>query len=114
MSGSGRPIRRAQFTGLDGLATEKRRVLLCEVSPLFGQVIERKDCRNGAYGNAGAAVDALDWIDVKHFLAPELFLVFLGVNTVHGAGVNASRIFRSDAGFCDYVCHFKTGYFLKF
>src|SRR3974390_1275841 len=93
------------------LAAEKFGVLLGEGGPLFRKIIQREDRRNRTDRNAGAAVDALYRIDVKHFGAGVLFLILLGMYAINRASVNACRVFYTNAGFRDYVCHKKISRF---
>jgi len=44
--------------------------------PLFGQIVEREDRRDGAYRNAGSAVDAFHRIDVDQRHLGETGFVF--------------------------------------
>ena len=73
--------------------------------PLLRQIVEREDGRNWANGDAGAAVDAFDRIDVEHFFFAEGGLILLGMDAVHGTSVDASGVLGVDARFRDYVCH---------
>jgi hypothetical protein len=74
--------------------------------PLLGQVFEGKDCRNGTDRHASTAVDALDGVDVYHFLVGEPWFISFGMNAVHGARIYACCILHSDARFRNYVRHF--------
>ena len=87
------------------LTPEELGVLLGEICPFFGEIVESKDGGYGADGDTGAAIDALDWIDIEHLLAFELWFVFLGVDAIHRAGVDAGTILSSDTRFGDYVSH---------
>jgi len=78
---------------------------LGEVGPLLGEVVEREDGRDRAHRNAGAAIDAFDRVDIDHFDAGEVGFVLLGVDAIHGTGVDAGSVFRSDTGFRNYICH---------
>src|SRR6266511_2133851 len=80
-------------------------VALLEVLPLFRQVVDGEDGRDRADRNAGAAVDALDRVDIDHLLFGESGLIFLGVNAIYRACIDAGGVLGSNAGFCDYVGH---------
>src|SRR5208337_2230141 len=73
--------------------------------PLFRQIVEREDGRNRAHRHAGAAVDAFYGIDIQHLLGRELVGVLLGMNAIHGTGVNTGGGFGSDTGLGNYVGH---------
>lgn len=71
----------------------------------------REDSRHRTHRYACATIDALDRIDKQKLLSIETRVVLLRVNTIHWARVHASRIFGSNAGFGDHVCHaFKLPY----
>src|SRR5262249_50355053 len=76
-----------------------------EVGPLFRKVIQCEDGRYQADRYAGAAVDALHRVDVEQLRFRVVGLVFLGMNAVYRARIHTSRVFGSDAGFCNDVCH---------
>jgi hypothetical protein len=80
-------------------------VALLEVLPLFRQVVHCEDGRDRADWDAGAAVDALDRVNIDHFLFAECGLVFLGVNAIDRACIHAGGVLGSNAGFCDYIGH---------
>src|SRR5439155_23774116 len=94
-----------QRTGSQSLTAVISRVTRREVVPLLGEVIQREDRRDRADRHAGAAVYALDGVDIKHFLGRVVRLVLLGVDAVHRAGVDTRRILRSDTGFRYDICH---------
>src|SRR5271168_42105 len=73
--------------------------------PLFRQVFEGEDGGYGADGDAGAAVDAFDGIDVELLFGVVAGLVFARVDAVHRADVDAGGIFCADARLGDYVSH---------
>src|SRR5579884_161517 len=73
--------------------------------PFLRQVVQRKDGGNRTHGNAGAAIDALDGIDVEHFFVGEGRLVFLGMNAVNRAGVHACGVLRTDARLRNDIGH---------
>lgn len=87
------------------LASEVFGILLREWSPFLWQIVEREDRRYRADGHTGTAIDALDRVDVQHLGIGKSAIIFLGVDAVYGASVNASRVFRSNAGFRNYVRH---------
>jgi hypothetical protein len=89
----------------NALSTEIFRIALGVFFPLFRQIVEGEDGRDGTYWNAGAAVDAFYGIDVEHFFGRELFGVFFGMNAVDRTGVNTGGIFGSNAGLGNYVGH---------
>ena len=80
-------------------------VLFGEFSPFFGEIVQRENRGNGAHRNAGAAIDALHGIDVKHLYIGESGVFFFRMNAIDGAGVDARRVFGANAGFRNYVCH---------
>jgi hypothetical protein len=88
------------------LSSEELSILRGKMLPLFGKVVLRVNGGNRADGNARTAVDAFNWIDKQH-LGTGVFvrLVFLRVDTIYGASIDASRVFSSDAGFSDYIGH---------
>src|SRR5271170_3285792 len=73
--------------------------------PLFRQVFEGEDGGYRADGDAGAAVDAFDGIDVELLFGVVAGLVFARVDAVHRADVDAGGIFCADARLGDYVSH---------
>jgi Phytanoyl-CoA dioxygenase (PhyH) len=89
----------------DALASEVLRVDLGVFLPLFREVVEGEDCRNRAHWDAGAAIDALNGVDIKHLFRLVFVGVLLGMNAIHRAGVNTSAIFGSNAGLGNYVGH---------
>src|SRR6185437_5704142 len=82
-----------------------RGVLLREVRPLLRQVVCRKDGRNRARRNAGAAVDALNGIDEELLGLAESVFVLLGVDAIHGTRIYAGGVLGADTGFCNHICH---------
>jgi len=80
-------------------------VALGERLPLLWQIVQGKDRRHRAHRHASATIDALDGIDVEHFFLGERRFVLLRMDTIHGAGIDASSVLRPDARFCDYICH---------
>src|ERR1035438_7586646 len=62
----GAPARCALFDTEARLAAEILGVALGVLFPLLGQIVERENRRNRTHGHAGAAINALDRIDVKH------------------------------------------------
>ena len=87
------------------LAPEIFGVLLGEFRPFLWQVVEREDCRDRADRYAGTAVDAFDGVDIEQFGGVKPGGVFLGMDTIHRASVDAGGVLRSNAGFSDYVGH---------
>src|SRR5439155_9393771 len=59
------------------------RIHVCEIRPLFRQVIQREDGRDRADRYACPAIDALYRIDVQLIRALEIRFVFLGVDAIH-------------------------------
>src|SRR5581483_11705045 len=88
-----------------GLAAEELGVLFGVFLPLFREVVEGEDGRDGANGNAGAAIDTFDGVDVEHLLVGVGGFFFLGVDAVDRASVNARRVLGTDARFRDYIGH---------
>ncbi len=70
-----------------------------EVFPLFRQVVFVEDCFDGAFRDAGFAVDALVGMDVEN--------LFPFVKTFDGAHYNAVGVFACEAWFSNDVCHFR-------
>src|SRR5580704_18716983 len=95
-----------EFASVD-VAFVQFRILL----PLLGQVIHCKNRRDGADGNAGAAIDAFHWINVElgNFVecGPPVVIgrVLLGVYAIHGTGIDAGGVLCPDAGFGNDICH---------
>jgi hypothetical protein len=81
---------------------------LGEIGPFFRQVVERKNSGNRTYRHASAAVDAFHRVDIEHLLALEFLLIFLRVNAIYRAGVDAGSVLRSNAWFGNYVSHLKS------
>jgi hypothetical protein len=92
-------------TLLQELAPEVRSVLFLEADPLVRQIVAGVDSRNRAYGDACAAVDALDWIDEELIDFVRAGLVGLGVDAVYRTGIHTRPVLGADAGFCDYIRH---------
>ena len=65
--------------------------------------VSRKDSVRRTEENTCAAVDTCVGIDVKLWKRFEIKLVFLGMNTIGGASVDAE--FVLDARISNYVCH---------
>jgi len=72
-------------------------VLLREVRPLVRYVCIGEDRLNRALRLTGAAVDALVRMDVE--------LILTLVDAVDGAHLDATRVFRLDAGLGDDIRH---------
>ena len=80
-------------------------VSLSESFPLFRQVIQRENRRYRADGNTGSAINALDGVDVQHFLFGVSRRILLRMDAIYRAGVHTSSVLGADARFCNYVCH---------
>jgi hypothetical protein len=78
---------------------------LYEVPPLLRGIIFGEDCLDGACRLARATIDALIRVNVEHLGPLESILVLARVDAVYGANVNACRVLRPDAGFCNNVRH---------
>src|SRR5581483_3171978 len=78
---------------------------LGEVLPFLREIVERENRSHGANRNTGSAVNALHGIDVELGLALVRRLIFARMDTVDRAYIDAGRVFRSDAGFCNYIGH---------
>ena len=78
-------------------------VCLCEMRQIRRQILERVDRVRRADRNACATVDAVGGIDVKMRDVGEPGFVFLGMNAIHRAGLDAQLVLR--AGISDYICH---------
>ena len=89
-----------EFRGLD-VALIQFRILLS----LLGEIVQRRNRRDGADGNSGTAIDAFHGINVELGNAVECWAaivigrVLLGVDAIYGTGVDAGGVFGSDAGF---------------
>ena len=81
------------------------RIPLGETRPFIGQVFQSKNRRNGTHRDASAAIDAFDRINIEHFRIRECRFVFFRVNAVYGAGVNASGVLNTNAGFRNHISH---------
>ncbi len=94
-----------EFAGFD-VAFVQFRILL----PLLGQVIQCKNRRDGADGNAGAAIDTFHGINVELGDVVEccpavvISRVLLGVYAIYGAGIDAGGVLCPDAGFGNNIC----------
>ncbi len=81
------------------------------VTPLFRQIIQRKDCCNRADGYTRTTIDTLDGIDVQllDFLKAGTVVIIgrilFRVNAVDRTRINTRRVLRSDTGLCNYKCH---------
>jgi hypothetical protein len=90
------------------------RVDFYEGLPFFGEILEGKNGRDRADGDAGAAIDADGGIDIELSYLVEgraaviVGAAFCGVDAIYRADVHARGVFRADAGFCDYECHWLT------
>ena len=80
-------------------------VSLSESFPLFRQVIQRENRRYWADGNTGSAINALDGVDVQHFLFGVSRRILLRMDAIYRAGVHTSSVLGTDARFCNYVSH---------
>src|SRR5271155_1580411 len=80
-------------------------VLVRKGRPLFRQIVSSENGRDRADGNTGAAVDTLYRIDEELLDLTILRFIFLGMNAVYRAGIDAGSVLGSDAGFCDHICH---------
>jgi hypothetical protein len=83
----------------------------CEVLPLLGQVIDRKNRRDRTDRYASAAIDAFHRIDVElgDCIEPGTTVIigclFFWVNAIYGAGIDAGGVLYPDAGFRNDECH---------
>lgn len=73
--------------------------------PFLGKIFFGEYGLHGTFIYAEAAVDAGVGVDVQHFIGREITLAFGGMNAVDGADFHAGRVFSSDAGFSDHMCH---------
>src|SRR5260370_15908341 len=87
------------------LAPEVSRILRLELRPLLRQVIPGIDRRHRANRHARAAIDALYRIDEQLLGLAMPRLILLRVDTVHRAGIHASRVLRPDAWFRNHIRH---------
>ena len=78
--------------------------------PLLGQIVQCENRRDWADRHARATIDALHRIDVElwNFVEwrPAIVVgrVLLGLNAIHGAGIDARGVLDPDARFGDNVC----------
>src|SRR5271156_1105256 len=91
--------------GQQTLTTEVAGVLVSKGRPLFWQVVPSKYGRHRAYGDAGATVDTLHGVDEELLDLAILRFIFLGMNAIYRAGIDAGCVFCADARFCDHVSH---------
>jgi hypothetical protein len=73
--------------------------------PFLRQVFERKDGGNRTNWYAGPAIDALDWVDVKHGNFREIGFILTRVDTIHRADVHARGVLGIDAWFSNHIGH---------
>src|SRR6516164_5533019 len=81
------------------------RVLPYEISPFRRRFVEGEDGVDRARRNAGAAVDALVGMNIKHLSRRVVGLVLARMNTIHGTDVHAGGILGSHARLADDVRH---------
>jgi hypothetical protein len=79
------------------------RVRVREMCQVRGQILERVDRVRRADRNAGAAIDAVGGVDVQVRGVGEAGFVFLGMDAIHRASLDAQLVLR--ASICDYICH---------
>jgi hypothetical protein len=89
----------------DELASEVLGVTLGEVLPLFRQIVHGEDGRDWTDWDASTTVDALNGIDVEHFLRAVGGFVLLGMNAIDRTSIHTSGVLGSDTWFCDHVSH---------
>jgi hypothetical protein len=95
-----------EFAALDVACVDLRKVL-----PLLGQVVLRENGGHRADRHTGAAVDALDGIDVelRDFIEAGTAIIvgraLLGVDAIYGAGIDAGGVLHPDAGLGNDVRH---------
>src|SRR6476646_5127526 len=87
------------------LALEVVGVELDEVLPLGWHGALLEDRREGAGWLAGAAVDALIWIDVEQLDRLEVRLALRRVDAVNGADINARGVLLTDARLGNHIGH---------
>jgi hypothetical protein len=81
------------------------RVLVSKAGPLFGQIVAGENSRHRADGNTGTAVDTFHGIDEELVGFGILRFIFLGINSIYRAGIDAGCVLGSNAGFRDHVSH---------
>ena len=91
--------------GVAESAAEEIGVFLGEIGPLLRQIVQREDSGNGTNRHAGAAIDALDGVNIKHLDVGKSGIFFFGMDAIDRAGVDACRVLGTDAGFRNYVGH---------
>ena len=87
------------------LAAKILGVALGEVLPFFRQVVDSEDGRDRADRDAGAAVNALDRVNLEHLFAAVCGFILLGMDTIHGTCIDTGSVLGSNTRFCDYVSH---------
>src|SRR5262249_41034564 len=79
--------------------------------PFFWQIFQCKDRRHRTDGDAGAAVNALDRINVKLLNRIEggtailVTSALLWVNAIYRTGIHAGGILHSNTGLCNHISH---------
>jgi hypothetical protein len=97
---------RRELAGLH-VALVEFRILL----PLLGKVVQRENRGYRADWDTGATIDAFHRINVELGNVVErrttvvISRVLLGVDAIHGTGVDAGGVFGSDAGFGNDIGH---------
>src|ERR1700740_2352344 len=76
-----------------------------EARPLLRQIFEGKNRGHRTKGNAGAAVDAFEGVDVQLRFGGEFCLILARMNAIHRANVHARGVFSADAGLGDHISH---------
>ena len=78
---------------------------LRKLAPLGRQIIDSKDRGDWTNRHTSAAIDALLRVDVQLGGAFKIALVFLRMDAIYRASIDACGVFRPDAWFSNYVCH---------
>jgi hypothetical protein len=73
--------------------------------PFLRQVIQREDGGDRANRHAGAAINALHRVDVKHGNIGEVGFILSRVDTIHRANVYARGVLGVNTGFSNYISH---------
>jgi hypothetical protein len=96
---------RAGSLGAGSLLLVILRVHPNEVLPLLRGLIEREDGFYRAGWNAGAAIDALIWMDIEHLHGRKLRFVLARMDAVDGTDVDTGTILRPNARLTNDVRH---------
>jgi len=80
-------------------------VQLNVVLPLLRDIVFREDGSDRTGRLASTTIDAFFRVDVEHRRWFEFWFVFLRMDAIHRASVNARSVLSADARFANDVCH---------